>query len=295
MEKIAMISGYSADDRQREKLYPLFETVFGIEVDLLKHFYQRGFWDPTYCPYTLFAGEKAVANVSWFSLPLLVDQKVVRAAGIQSVMTHPDYRGRGFMKRLFSTMLADIDQQVEISLLFTESPELYQSYGFRTVPEYTITAPFSHQPGDSLNGLRKLDFFNDDDVKLMGRLLQKHTPICGHFAPVSHASSFFLNMYSPYYQQKLFVAEELSIILVYEVVEETLRLYDCIGETIPPLEALCACIPEPFHQVEFYFYPDRFNVASFRPVASSTGSYLMVRGPLAIAEGTCKWPATATF
>jgi hypothetical protein len=81
MHSLKLVSNYCSDDIRREQLYLLFEKVFGINVNTFKDFYQQGFWDSTYCPYTFFDGETAVANVSMFSLPLIIHSKPVRAAG----------------------------------------------------------------------------------------------------------------------------------------------------------------------------------------------------------------------
>lgn len=141
MENLALATNYSTDDSKREKLYPLFEKVFGIEAVTLKDFYSRGFWNPAYRPYTFFDEERAVANVSMFSLPMTIQSTLVKAAGIQSVMTDPDYRRKGLMKLLLKEMLKDIDLEFELAFLFTDTPSLYTFFGFRQVQEHY----FEHQ------------------------------------------------------------------------------------------------------------------------------------------------------
>ena len=66
MNQLTFEKKYAGNDELRERLYPLFDKVFGIKVDTFKDFYARGFWDPTYTPFTFFNGEMAVSNVSVF-------------------------------------------------------------------------------------------------------------------------------------------------------------------------------------------------------------------------------------
>ncbi|MBL2346962.1 GNAT family N-acetyltransferase, partial [Klebsiella pneumoniae] len=92
-------------------------------------------WDDTYKALSFLHDDKAVANVAAFSLPLLVNGERINAAGIQSVMTHPNFRGQGLMTQLMSKMIEEIDKTCECALLFTAKPELYASFGFKVVQE----------------------------------------------------------------------------------------------------------------------------------------------------------------
>jgi GNAT superfamily N-acetyltransferase len=288
-----LISNYSMNDTRREQLYPLFQRVFGIPADMLKDFYERGFWDPTYCPYTLFEGNTAISNVSMFSMPMMINQKQIRAAGIQSVMTHPDHRKKGYMKHLFSTMLSDIESEYDSLFLFTESPELYTRYGFKELDEYYYTAGFQHKGEEG--ALQKLNLFEEQDKEMMRECFLSHQPVSEQFAPINHASSFYLNMYNPFYGERLYYAKELKAIIVYEVEEETLKLYDVVAEAIPSFEQLSAQIPDPFLKVEFYFHPELLQVKTGKTVRITKQNRLMIKGELKLKHNEIKMPDTAVF
>ena len=76
---------YCHDQRYRGALKRLLRTVFGLE---LREFDDLGFWDPTYHPFSYFAGDEVVSNVSCFDLPLLVAGDRVPVGGIQSGASH---------------------------------------------------------------------------------------------------------------------------------------------------------------------------------------------------------------
>lgn len=292
---LEFVSRYSNDETTREHLYPLFEAVFEIPVDVLKDFHQRGFWDPTYRPYTLFDGERAVANASMFSMPLMIKGKQVQAAGIQSVMTHPEHRGKGYMKRLVAKMLEEIDQEFEAAFLQTGSPDLYTPFGFRVLEEHRFTAPLAHVPSQETQNLRKLDFSNEADVDIVRGLFENYQPLSQVFAPMDHSSSFYLNMYNPYYHEKLYYSEALHAVLVFEVDGETLRLFDVVAEKLPSLEAILAQIAVPCSQIEFSFSPDQFGITEYIATLVTTGNRLMVRGPVGLLPESFKLPITAAF
>jgi GNAT superfamily N-acetyltransferase len=295
MSTLELISNYSKDDTTRERLYPLFQKAFGIPPEVFQDFHARGFWNPTYTPYTLFDGETAVANVSMFTLPLVVGGQRIEAAGIQSVMTDPDHRGKGLMKQLFAKTLEDIDQQFEATFLMTGSPELYTGFGFRVLQQHVFVAAYQYMPAEEVRSLQKIDFENEGELQIVRDLFQTHQPVSNQFAPLSYPSSFFLNMYNPFFNEKLYVAEELQAVLVFEVKEGTLRLFDVIAERIPTLEEIAAYVAEPFSKIELHFGPDRFTGAAFEPVLVEGGDVLMVRGAFEVENQAFKLQPTASF
>ncbi|RFU63162.1 GNAT family N-acetyltransferase [Bacillus sp. V59.32b] len=216
-ETMNLLKYYSNDDSTREKLYLLFEKVFGIEAAILKDFHARGFWNPDYTPYTFFDGDKAVANVSMFAMPLLIEGKRIKGAGIQSVMTDPEYRGRGLMKQLFQLMLTELNKQVQVAFLYTDKPDLYTAFGFRVIQEHYYTAAASTVAVEKKRPFRKLDFFDENDVEVLRNLFQTREPTSHQFFPLSYDSSFYLNMYNPYFHGKLHYCEELETVIVAEI------------------------------------------------------------------------------
>jgi predicted N-acetyltransferase YhbS len=294
MHTLNLVTNYSGNDTYREKLYPLFEKVFNIEATLLKDYYQRGFWNPTYSPFTFFKGDQAIANVSMFTLPVVINNKYKKVAAIQSVMTDPAYRSIGLMKQLFLEMLEKTGNEFECSVLFTEIPDLYKPFGFEEVQEHYFSTQYEYVPGKEVS-LQKLDFFNEKHLKIVKQCFSNHKPVSQQFAPLAYESSFYLNMYNPYFNEKLYYSKELNIIIVFEVKGESLKLYDVIGKQLPPLDLLCKQIPHPFSQIEFHFNPDQFNITDISATKSKNTAKMMVRGSLELNCDYLKFPITAKF
>lgn len=284
-------ANYSENTVLREKLYGLFEKVFGIEVSLLKDFHSRGFWNNTYQPFSYFLENKAIANVSLFELPLLINGKVVNAAGIQSVMTHPDFRGKGLMKVLFQKMLQEIDDNYTCSFLMTAEPELYTRFGFQVIEEHCFILDCPHIPVQ--NRLRKMDFFAEAD--LLFSLFKNREHLSQEFSPLQYESSFALNMYNPALQENLYYSSELNCVLVFEVKDSTLKLYDVIGAQLPSLLDLCAEISAPFEKIEFHFVPDAFDKQRVQEVKKEQTTVLMARHSFLSENQRIKLPITAAF
>ena len=84
-------------DSKRNGFIALAEKVFDLSFD---SWYKNGYWTDKYCPYTLFDGEKAVANVSASKIHTIVDGEPKLYIQLGTVMTHPDYRNLGLSNTL---------------------------------------------------------------------------------------------------------------------------------------------------------------------------------------------------
>ncbi|UOQ44751.1 GNAT family N-acetyltransferase [Halobacillus salinarum] len=293
MKLLTFDQAYANIDHQRERLYPLFQEVFNIPQEAFKKLYHNGFWDHTYRPFTYFIDNQAISNTAFFDMPLIMKGKIYQSAGIQSVMTHPDYRGEGLMKTLFKLMLETIDEKYERSFLYTDEPDRYTSFGFREVPEYYFTASYSHPPTDS-DELRLLDLFEDNDLQLIRRLLKENEPASHEMTALTYKTSFYLNMYQTELSSHLYYAKSLDLLLLFEVVHGRLELYDCIGSYMPDLQEICSLISQPFKEVHVFFNPDRLR-GSFTPVTYNRGTTLMVRGTFPLENESFMLPITAEF
>jgi len=293
MRTYSFDQNYANDETKREQLYQLFDTVFNIPMETFRDFYSRGFWDDTYRPFTYFDGEKAIANASIFEMTMNINGDKKEAVGIQSVMTHPEYRGMGLMKNLFKEVLQFIDERDQPSFLMTSSPELYTPFGFRSIQEHYFKRPRHHQPIDK-SSLRKVNVFNKKEVASLQTIWQKRALLSNEFMPLRYQSSFFLNMYNPNIHDLFYFSDELNTYLVFDVVDGTLELYDIIGEELPDIEDICSFIPEPFENIAIYFSPDRFS-GTFEAVPYESVDHFMVRGRAGVESKKIKLPITAEF
>ncbi|KGX83711.1 GNAT family N-acetyltransferase [Pontibacillus marinus] len=293
MQTLSFHINYGENQSRREQLYPLFDTVFNIPVEAFRDFHSKGFWDESYRPFTYFEEEKAVANVSLFHMEFLINGEKLGATGIQSVITHPDYRGKGLMKSLFREALAFIDQQGGPAFLMTSSPELYTPFGFESLEEYYFVRSYGHKPG-SATQLQKVDIFNEEELATFRSMWEKRAPLSKEFMPLRYQSSFFLNMYNPNLHELLYYCDSLDAYLVYDIEDGTLELFDIIADQIPDLEDICRAIPEPFENIALYFNPDQFE-EGFEAVKYETVDHFMVRGAFDLEELKIKLPITAEF
>ncbi|CAM3802870.1 GNAT family N-acetyltransferase [Bacillus cereus] len=282
------------EEPKREQLFPLFEEVFGITSQTWHDFSAKGYWDYTYKALSFLQDDSVIANAAAFSLPLLINGEKISAAGIQSVMTHPDFRRQGLMTQLLNKLIEEIDKQCECILLFTENPKLYTSFGFQIVQEYLMTVPYDKKNNkDSL--LRKLDFYNEEDRQLISETIANSQRLSNMFSTLNYQPSFYLNMYDSKWNEKLYYSKKLDTMIVYEVENEKLKLFGVFALVLPILDELCEEISESFKEIEFYFYPDQLGIDDVQLTELQSSKYLMVRSNKELDFKGYKFPVLTEF
>ncbi|MDH4424647.1 GNAT family N-acetyltransferase [Bacillus cereus] len=294
MGNVEKFANLLIEEPEREQLFPLFEEVFGITSQTLNDFSKKGYWDDTYKALSCLHEDKVIANVAAFSLPLLLDGERIHAAAIQSVMTHPSFRRQGLMTQLMRKMIEEIDKQCECVLLFTETPELYTSFGFKVVQEHLMTIPYDKNNNkDSL--LRKVDYYTEEDRQLIHEAVDNSQRLSNIFSTLNFQSSLYLNMYNSNWNEKLYYSEKLDALIVYEVKDQKLKLFGVFAPVLPVLDELCEEINEEFTEIEFYFSPDQLGIEDVQFTELQSSKYLMVRSSQALDFKGYKFPVLTEF
>ena len=92
-----IVHGYRHDSALRASFNALAEKTFGLNFE---SWYQNGFWTENYDPHSVVMDGKVVANVSVNKTDFLVDGKRYRVLQLGTVMTDPEYRGRGLSRTI---------------------------------------------------------------------------------------------------------------------------------------------------------------------------------------------------
>jgi predicted N-acetyltransferase YhbS len=238
-------------------------------------------WESVSTPFLLFEEGRIVSHVGVLELPLVLLGRVVPVGAIHAVATHPGFRRRGYYRRLMEEMLSYCADRYETLVLITGNPEYYEPFGFRVVQEHCFTVQCNSTGGT--DGLRLIDKEDAGDVALLNRLLEAREPVSKVVGVVREKAVFCFNEGD----RPLCYAEDLDVIVSLELDGTRLRLFDVVGESLPPLAALLERIPQRIEEVTVYFAVDQLAVdAKATPyVLDQDGpSYLMARGPFS-AEG----------
>ncbi|MEX0807237.1 MAG: GNAT family N-acetyltransferase [Dongiaceae bacterium] len=283
--------GYFSDPAAWNAFTDLLRDIFNLDVTAVARF---GGPDPTCMPFGYIdPSGQCVANVSAFSMPLMVDGRMVSAKGIQSVAVRPDWRGKGLYRDLMTRALAWCDGQgCELVALYSDNPALYRPFGFQRVPEHCFVG-VPRRPIASDKTVRRLSAADPDDLAVMQALLASRTPVSNLVAVADQRTMFLLNVtLDP--SLEIAYLEEAQAVIVFQHSDACFRLIDIVAPAMPSLGTILAALGISPARVEICFPTDRLGWSG-TPTPCDRDS-LLVRGELPFAlRQPFMLPPTALF
>lgn len=290
MKQYRFQRSFSEDATLSKQLFNLLEVVFPeIGISNAAECARRlgASWEAASTPFIRHDGI-VITHVGVVEIPMQLMGERVIVAGIHGVCTHPEFRRRGYYREVMTEVLDYCDGRYKTQILTTAQPELYEPFSFRVVEEHFFITRCTLKSGS--NGFRLLNFADANDLKLLHRLLETREPVSNILGVVQEKALFCVNEG----RNTLHYAPDLDVLVVMEIEDTKLKLFDLIGAKICTLNDIIARIPQPVQEVEIYFSPDRLNanVQAF-PHIFDGDSLLMVRGAFAAADEQFMLPRSA--
>ena len=257
MTQLKLITNYKHNKEYRLSFNELAQEVFGIHFEA---WYQQGGWNDNYICYSYVDGDRVVANVSINKMDLIWEGQAQKALQIGTVMTHPDYRGRGLGASLMKTVLAEHEGNYDFIYLFGDASALsfYPKFGFTKLEESQFSLVVNPSETDS-GPLRKLDLNISTDRSLFERVTTARVAISQTLGVVNdqHLLLFYGLLAFP---NNLYYLEDQDALVIYRLKENTLHLFDVVSPQAVPLGAVLERILTPeVTSVRFHFTPDLEN------------------------------------
>lgn len=129
-----IIKNYRTNDALRRSFNTLAEKTFGLNFE---NWYQNGFWNHNYTPYSVVINGQVVANVSVNRTDMLMGGQRKRLLQLGTVMTDESCRNRGFIRAIMEEIEKDYPQVDGVYLFANDSVvEFYPKFGFRKSHEW---------------------------------------------------------------------------------------------------------------------------------------------------------------
>ncbi|OAB44451.1 GNAT family N-acetyltransferase [Paenibacillus glacialis] len=254
---IDLVSDYKDNKAYRDSLNLLTTLVFDFYFE---DWYQKGFWDDRYICYSLLRDNVVIANVSVSKMDVVINGLNKKAIQIGTVMTHPDFRGKGLSRALMNHVLDIYEQDCDIFFLFANSTAIdyYPKFGFESFGESQFILKFSPTPKED-STLRKLNGSNEEDLALIKRMVMSRRPISEQFG-VSNNQGIFMFHAIKVIPESIYYSQEDDAIIVYQHDGHTLHLYDVVSQGDVNVNSLLNRITnEQTENIHFHFTPDQFT------------------------------------
>lgn len=214
--------------RDNESLRNSFNELAGKVFGGLnfEDWYRNGFWNDNYIPYSIVIDGKVVSNISVNACNMNYDGRIVKLIQIGTVMTDPDYRGRGYARMLMEKIIEDYENKVDGIYLFANDSvvDFYPKFGFRKSREYQFSKAVKI---DTERTAQLVPMAEKSDWDNMVQILNK-TEQNAKMYMVSN-SGLYMFYLSQFMQENTFYIEDCDSYAIAEIEDDTLILHAVVG------------------------------------------------------------------
>ena len=138
MKEYTIMKAYRNDDALRESFNELAKSTFGLDFE---DWYQNGYWQDFYIPYSVIENGKVIANISVNIMEFELEGEKKKLIQLGTVMTEESHRNKGLIGKLMSEVMKDYDGVADGFFLFANDNvlEFYPKFGFKKAMEYQFS------------------------------------------------------------------------------------------------------------------------------------------------------------
>ena len=251
-----LIKNSIANDNYRNGYYQLASDTFGLSFE---GWYNSGHFDGSHMPYTIFDGDKAVANISINYMDVVFEGKTRKYVQIGTVMTDKTYRGKGLQKYIFNQIMEDINGSFDALFLYANKTvlEFYPKLGFEKSNEYTFSKTVCGKSGN----IHQLDMTNPEDVAMV----KKYYSLGNPFSAVEVVNGFALEMFylgGPY-RNCVYYLQDADAVVVAEKDEKSITVLDVFCTSDKDMDEILSCFCDGETVINLGFTPkstDGWNI-----------------------------------
>ncbi|MGG4478999.1 GNAT family N-acetyltransferase [Paenibacillus illinoisensis] len=279
MQEFIFKKDYKNNEVLRKSFFELAANTFDLKFE---NWYQQGFWGEGYIPFSFVDGDQVIANASVNILELIIHGEKKKAIQIGTVMTHPDYRGRGLSTRLMNKILEEYDNKYDLMYLFANESVLdfYPKFGFKPVEEHLFSMDYRAEKSPEPANLRKLDVTYAEDLRLILKFASERLPVSQHFGTAQTQGIlmyYCLNVFS----NDIYYLENKNVIVIYQKEDNNIDLFDVIGlNEIHMIDILYQIADEDTETITFHFTPDATEHLVLKSTLTNDGLFVRTPGDL---------------
>lgn len=277
MQELIFMKNYKNNEVLRKSFFELAINTFDINFE---DWYQQGYWGERYIPYSYVDGDQVIANVSVNILELIIHGEKKKAIQIGTVMTHPDYRGKGLSTRLMNKVLEEYENMYDYMYLFANESVLdfYPKFGFKPVEEHLFSMNYTVKKSPEPANIRKLNVTNAEDLRLIQKLASERLPVSQHFA-THHAQGILMFYCLNVFSDDIYYLENENVIVIYQKEDNHIELFDVVSlNEMNMKDILDKIADEDTEKVTFHFTPDATDDIVLKSSITNEGLFVRTHG-----------------
>lgn len=262
MEKYSLLIGYQNEEKYRAAFNYLAIKTFNLSFE---KWYQSGYWREKYIPYTLYDGERAIANVSVNIMDFNVLGQQQRYIQLGTIMTDEDYRKNNLSQFLMEKVLEEWSTKCQFIYLYANGTvlDIYPKFGFCAVKEYAYSKQVEKKK--ELGDFEKLNM----DLSSSRELLYEYAKNTQVFGKISMKENADLVMFYciTVMSENVYYSKSVDIIVVAEFNDYQLHLLDVFGKVNCKLDLIIDFLIDEQDEVLLGFTPEDPSTYETREIA----------------------------
>lgn len=250
--------------------------------------YNAGYLNGTTIPFGLFNGDRAISILAAKKQTLVINNESIHVAQMGAVATAPSLQGRGYSREVMQFALDHISNMPVFLYANDEVVDYYPKFGFRLTKESVYDIDL--KPTGKQHSFRRLDLTRPDDTAQLDHALDNRVSVSRSFyiADYTGLAKWYCRIL---YQDKLWYEKESETLLIADMDQSVLRIYDLVTDRPNPDFLLNLAWPGA-KRARCYFVPDHYH-GRFEPKPDPTpDSHLYIKGDFP-DRGTTKIPMLA--
>ena len=243
-----IVKNYRNDKTLRDSFNTLAEATFGLNFE---NWYQMGYWQDNYNPYSLVLDGKVVANVSVNRTDMVIHGERRKFYQLGTVMTYPEYRNQGFIRAIMKEVDKDIADADGVYLFANDGVvEFYPKFGFVPGKEYLYRKAVD-QAGECRMENIPMDKVENREELL--RAMEGNTfPLGCRMVDNSGLIFFYV---AQFMQENVYFCEDLNAWVIAEEEDGVLTIHNVFGRGNLSLDAVISAFGESVREATLGFVP----------------------------------------
>lgn len=240
----------------KQSFFKLAQETFSLQFE---HWDALGYWNDTYCPYTLEENGEIVANVSTSVGTLILDGNHYQAIQIGTVMTKQSHRNKGLATRLMNIVLEEV-KHADFVYLFANDTVLdfYPKFGFERRQQVSYrfdTAALNLQPTD----IKRLDITDEKSRQLLYDMITHRMPVSVKLGILQNEDILMFHAVT-HLKNNIYSAPKLNAFVIAKELEDRVVILDIISKYPIDVFDVIKQLPIKQSKVELGFEVDNSSI-----------------------------------
>lgn len=248
-----IIKNYRTNEILRRSFNKLAENTFGLNFE---SWYQNGFWNDLYIPYSIIKNDEVIANVSVNLIDISSDEQTLHLIQLGTVMTKTEYRNLGLIRKIMTEIEKDFAGRIDGMFLFANDAVLnfYPKFGFEKAKEFQ----YSKQVNNAQKAtIKHSPMKSKDEWNVLVKAI-KSNKFCGGF-DMTNNSDLVMFYVSSFMQNNVYYNEELRAYVIADIDGDSLYIHNVFADSQIELDEIIASFGDSIKKVILGFVPKDTN------------------------------------